>query len=174
LQDQGLRMRGRQSFFSRMDVSLMATAVTGFHETVTTKLKFKPIHFSQSAGLVLYYDNHNWLFERLSYDERNDQTVLDVVQAKDGERTELEPIKIPVASSAAELRVTTDDAQAQFSWREDVNAKWAPVGKPVDISFLSDEDVDGFTGLMVGIGAWDAYRRESYADFGWFMTETQG
>lgn len=174
LNNQGLRMRGRQSFFSRMDVSLMATAVTSFHETATTSVKFKPVHFSQSAGLVLYYDNHNWLFERLSYDEINDQTVLDVVQAKNGERTELEPVKIPVASSAAELRVTTNNDQAQFTWRENVNAKWAPVGQPVDISYLSDEDIDGFTGLMVGIGTWDAYRRESYADFSWFMTENQG
>lgn len=174
LNNQGLRMRGRQSFFSRMDVSLMATAVTSFHEVATTSVKFKPIHFSQAAGLVLYYDNHNWLFERLSYDEINNQTVLDVVQAKNGERTELEPVKIPVASSAAELRVTTDNDQAQFAWRENVDADWTPVGRPVDISYLSDEDIDGFTGLMVGIGAWDAYRRESYADFGWFMTENRG
>ena len=39
--------------------------------------------------------------------------------------------------------------------------------------YLSDEDIDGFTGLMVGIGTWDAYRRESYADFSWFMTDIQ-
>lgn len=33
---------------------------------------------------------------------------------------------------------------------------------------MSDEQTGGFTGLMGGIAAWDAYRRQSFADFKYF------
>ena len=33
--------------------------------------------------------------------------------------------------------------------------------------------IDGFTAMMVGIGAWDAFRHESYADFDYFKVVSQ-
>jgi xylan 1,4-beta-xylosidase len=160
-----LRMKGRESFFSQRDVSILAARVDAFQLTAETRMAFQPRHFSQAAGLLVYYDNANWLFARCTYDEQHDQSVLDIVQAIRGEKTELMRQKIPVTGTKIELKVRLDGAQAQFYYRNQADTTWLTLGTVQDIDYLSDEVVDGFTGLMVGIGAWDAYRRDSVATF---------
>lgn len=162
-----LRMKGRQSFYSQFDVSILAARVDAFKVSIETKLNFQPTHFSDSAGLILYYDNSNWIFARMTYDEINDGSVLDIVQAEQGDKKELLRTKIPIAGKEIKFKVTINYDKAQFFYQKHLE-KWVKLGTELDIKYMSDEEIDGFTGLMAGIGTWDAYRRKSYAEFDYF------
>ena len=170
-----LRMHGRQSFFSRFDVSILAARVDSFVFTATTKVDFNPIHFSQSAGLILYYDNNNWLFARKSIDDETGNHFIDVLQAKKGKRTDLQRIKtlIPSHETEVKLKVCVNYEKAQFFYQTSANENFEKLGDELDITFLSDEDIDGFTAMMVGIGTWDAFRHESFADFDYFIMDSE-
>lgn len=170
-----LRLHGGQSFFSRFDVSILAARVDSFVFDAETKLDFKPIHFSQSAGLMLYYDNNNWLFLRKSINDETGQNFIDILQAKQGKRTDLQRVKLtlPVDQTAVAFKCHVDHQTAQFSYRLSDDQSWQNLGPALDITFMSDEAIDGFTAMMVGIGAWDAFRHESYADFDYFKVVSQ-
>ena len=165
-----LRLHGGQSFFSRFDVSILATRADSFVFDASTKVDFSPIHFSQSAGLMLYYDNNNWLFARKSINDETGQHFIDVLQAKEGHRTDLQRVKlaIPANQSSVEFKCHVDHDHAQFFYRLTSTENWLPLGNELDITFMSDEAIDGFTAMMVGIGTWDSFRHESYADFDYF------
>lgn len=53
----------------------MATRATSFNYSVTTQLTFKPTHYSQTAGLGLYYDSNNWVYLHLTQAENESGTV---------------------------------------------------------------------------------------------------
>ena len=61
----GLRLRGGESVTSRHDSSVVATPLQGFVASVETRLDVAPRHFSQSAGLVVIYDERNFLYARI-------------------------------------------------------------------------------------------------------------
>lgn len=166
-----LRLHGRQSFYSKRDVSILAARVDGFRVTAETKLFFHPKHYSDSAGLILYYDNSNWIFARMTYDELGKQPVIDIVQAVKGAKKELMKVKIPVNDGQVSFRATVNYDNVQFYYQVDDSDSWATLGPQLEIKYLSDEEIDGFTGLMAGIGTWDANRRTSYADFDYFSLD---
>lgn len=59
-----IRIRGAESGTSLNRVSLLARKLTGVHARVTTKMDFAPEVFQHSAGLILYYDNMNFILLR--------------------------------------------------------------------------------------------------------------
>lgn len=163
-----VRIYGRQSFFSRFDVSLLATRVDSFQTTIETSLEFHPIHYSQSAGLVLYYDDCNWLFARLYYSETLGTTGLAIMKGEKSQKDEYLLDRVAIPEGKAEIKAMIDYGEVQFSWRRPGEQDWQHIGPKIDIQYMSDEQAGGFTGLMAGFGAWDAYRRQSYADFDYF------
>ena len=167
------RIHGRQSFFSRFDVSLLATRVQSFRTIIETSLEFHPDHYSESAGLALYYDDSNWLFARLYHSETLGGTALAVMKGEKGTKDEFILDRVPVPEGCAELRAELDYDTVRFLWRKPSESDWRPLGDSLDVRFMSDEQTLGFTGLMAAIGAWDAYRRESYADFDYFRVLPQ-
>lgn len=173
------RIHGRQSFFSRFDVSLLATRIQSFHTTVETALEFHPDHYSESAGLTLYYDDSNWLFARLYHSETLGCTALAVMKGEKGTKDEYILDRVAVPEGKVALRAELDYDTVRFFWREAdaadaQDAEWKQLGDPIAVNFMSDEQTLGFTGLMAAIGAWDAYRRESYADFDYFHVLPRG
>ena len=69
------------------------------------------------------------------------------------------------------LHAQLDGATVQFLYQlpdEASEETWHALGEALDTRFMSDEQTLGFTGLMAAIGCWDAYRRESFADFDYF------
>ncbi|MCI1858349.1 MAG: glycoside hydrolase family 43 protein [Sporolactobacillus sp.] len=162
------RISGRQSFFSRFDVSLLAARIESFKATVETSLEFHPVHYSQSAGLVLYYDDSNWLFARLYHSETLGTTALSIMKGEKGQKDEYVLDRVAISDGKAIIKAVIDYGTVQFYWHRPGEKDWDLLGERIDIQYMSDEQAGGFTGLMGGIGAWDAYRRQSYADFDYF------
>lgn len=64
-----VRIRGQESRTSLNHVSILARKLTSVYATITTKMEFMPIVHKQSAGLILYYDNMNYINLRKYYSE---------------------------------------------------------------------------------------------------------
>lgn len=165
------RIHGRQSFFSRFDVSLLATRVQSFRTVIETAVEFHPDHYSESAGMALYYDDSNWLFARLYHSESLGCTALGIMKGEKGNKQEFVLDRVAIPDGKVTLRAQLDGATVQFLYQlpdEASEETWRALGEALDTRFMSDEQTLGFTGLMAAIGCWDAYRRESFADFDYF------
>lgn len=163
-----LRISGRQSFFSQFEVSLLASRIDSFKSSISTLVEFNPTHYSQSAGLTLYYDNSNWLFARVYFSETFNSPALAIMKGEKGNKDEFILDRVALPGGKAEIKSVINYDTAQFYYRLSSEESWNTLGSPIDISFMSDEQTGGFTGLMGGIGAWDSYRRQSHADFKYF------
>lgn len=172
-----LRIYGQNSLFSQMNPAIMATRATSFDYTVQTKLEFHPEHYSQTAGLGFYYDCNNWLYFHLTYDEESQTIMLRLLQAKLGQRNAYTYYSIPVPKGEIELKITYYRGNAELLYRID-DEKWIEFINDVDVSYLSDEGVNGepgeiggFTGLFNFIGTVDSYQHNSFADFDYYSVK---
>lgn len=169
-----LRIHGENSFFSQIHPAIMATRATSLHYEVQTKVEFHPDHYSETAGMGLYYDSNNWLYVHLTHSE-SEGTVLYVLQAKLGERIELVHNYIPVPEDTAELKLIYNAGIASILYRFGDNGDWRAFVENIDVLYLSDEGVNGepgeiggFTGLFNFIGSVDAHQHDSFADFDYY------
>ena len=64
-----VRIRGQESRTSLNRVSILARKLTSVYAQITTKMEFIPEVHQQSAGLILYYDNMNYINLRKYYSE---------------------------------------------------------------------------------------------------------
>lgn len=172
IQDKHLVLRGRNSFFSQNSPSILATRATSFAYTIQTKLSFRPDHFSETAGLGLYYDSNNWLYLNVCLDDKESHLVVSVLQAKLGQRIPFDFDVTAIPEGTLELRMTYDYGKAAMFYRLEGEAEWQQIAGTVDVSYLSDEGVNGepgeiggFTGLFNFIGSVDAHQHASYAEF---------
>lgn len=170
-----LRIYGRDSLFSKVEPSIMATRATSFNYSVQTKLTFHPYHFSETAGLGLYYDSNNWLYAHLTYCERQQGTVLTILQAELGARKEFVDIRINIPNQSVELKICYNYGCAQLFYRLTADSDWIVLTEELDVKCLSDEGVNGepgeiggFTGLFNFIGAVDAKQHQTFADFDYY------
>ncbi|MFJ4027584.1 glycoside hydrolase family 43 protein [Paenarthrobacter sp. NPDC089989] len=161
----GLQLVGRDSLFSRFDPSLIATRLCEFNADAETLLRFNPIHFSQTAGLTIYYDNLNFAYARLTWDEARGSHVVGVVLARGGQKFEF-PLEEKTVESKQDIRLRAEirAGNVQF-WFAPEGQSWATLGSPIDISHLSDEMAGGFTGTFVGMAATDGVRKTRTATF---------
>lgn len=173
-----LRIYGGNSFFSQVNPAIMATRATSLNYTVQTAVRFSPNHYSQTAGLGLYYDSNNWFYAHLGLSDKEDVTVLKVLQAKLGERIDDMFIEVKIPSDSVELKINYRLGIAKVFYRCMNSHTWQLLVDGIDVSYLSDEgvngepgEVGGFTGLFNFIGAVDAYQHESYADFDYYKVK---
>lgn len=171
-----LRIHGGNSYFSQNYPSIMATRATSFEFTSETEVEFKPEHYAQSAGLGLYYDSNNWLYLNLTYDEVADATVVKGLQAKLGERIEYDELKVIAPKNYAKLKIEYKNGLVNLYCA--VNHDWELLIENIDVTYLSDEGVNGepgeiggFTGLFNFIGSVDSYQKNSHADFSYYIVE---
>lgn len=167
-----LRIYGGDSFFSQVNPSIMATRATSFLYEIDTKVIFKPNHYSETAGIGLYYDSNNWVYLHITYSEIKKGPVLSVLQAKLGERKEIFQPIIEVPSGTVELKIIYNMGFAEMYFRLVDQEEWQLVMEKIDVTYLSDEGVNGesgeiggFTGLFNFIGTVDAHQHDSFADF---------
>jgi xylan 1,4-beta-xylosidase len=165
-----LRLAGRDSLFSRFDVSLVASRLQAFRATATTVVEFDPQHFSHAAGLTVFYDDANWFYLRIYLSETLGRRALGVLEADGGRRREHLGDRVALPDGPIVLRSDIDRGSLQFSWHRPGEAPM-PIGAVLDASRLADEPLRGFTGTMVGITCQDAFRRTAAADFDWFRLE---
>lgn len=173
--DGELRIYGRDSLFSQMNPSVMATPATSFEYTLQTKVSFAPVHYSQGAGVGLYYDNNNWLYARLCCSDDEKSCVLRVLQARLGARIEHKAHEVEVPSGTAEIRIDYSYGSATVLYRLEEQDSWVQLCDPFDVEYLSDEGVNGepgeiggFTALFNFIGAVDSFQHESYGSFSYY------
>jgi xylan 1,4-beta-xylosidase len=158
-----LRLRGRQSLTSRFDVSLIATPLRNVTATATAVLEFEPHHFSQSAGLVLYYDELNHLYLRVTQSDSLGSRAVAIDLVEQGVRRELRTDRRAIGDGPVTLQAQLTDGVLQF--RVGVSGEEpADIGPTLDATILSDEIAGGFTGTMVGVVCQDGFRRRLWAD----------
>jgi xylan 1,4-beta-xylosidase len=146
---------------------LVATQLSDFTARVTTQVDVEPDHFSQSAGLVLYYDNLNFVYLRVYASESLRSRAVGVVLVRAGVKQELLLDRRAIGAGPVILRAEIADGCVQFAAGID-DLDLQPVGRPIDITFLGDEATRGFTGVMIGLASVDAFRRNLLAHFDHF------
>lgn len=163
------RIRGQESRTSLNRVSILARKLTSLYVTVTTRMEFQPEVHQHSAGLILYYDNMNYVNLRKYYSETLGQSALSIIHLENGEKTEMLNTRIPVKDVPIYLRLTVDGRQSYFEWSYDGNA-FEKIGRCFDTTRFSDEycQYGEFTGTFVGLTCADRVRHRHTADFDFF------
>ena len=162
-----LRLHGRDSLFSRFDVSLVAARLQAFTATASTQVEFTPEHFSHAAGLTVFYDDANWVYLRIYASESLGCRALGILEAEGGRRIGHRDDRVPLPDGPIVLRAEIDNGSVLFSWHPPGEEPHR-IGSGIDVSRLADEPLRGFTGTMVGITCQDAARRTATADFDFF------
>lgn len=164
-----VRIRGQESRTSLNKVSILARKLTSVYATITTKMEFYPEVHQHSAGLILYYDNMNYINLRKYYSETLGQSALSVIHLENGVKTEFVNTRIAVKDVPIYLRLRIEGRKSFFSWSYD-GCEYFRIGREFDTTKFSDEycNYGEFTGTMVGLTCADRVRHRHYADFDFF------
>lgn len=175
-----LEIEGRNSLFSQQEPSIMAIRATSFAYEIQAELSFTPDHYSETAGIGLYYDSNNWLYAYIGLDDREENLVLSILQAKLGQRISYDFDKIQISREHLELKVVYDYGMAKVFYRLDSQEAWDNIGGTIDVRYLSDEGVNGepgeiggFTGLFNFMGCVDAHQHDSYGEFYYYQVRNK-
>ena len=173
-----LKIYGRNSLFSQVKPSIMATRATSFDYTLQTKVSFQPDHYSETAGLGLYYDANNWFYIHLSLNDKEDTIILSILQAKLGQRIHHESYQAVIPEGVAEIQLHYLYGIAFSAYRLNNESNWRELAPKIDVQYLSDEGVNGeageiggFTGLFNFIGSVDAHQHDSHGDFSYYQVK---
>ena len=164
-----LRMRGQESRTSMNRVSILARKLTSVEAIVTTKMEFEPDIYQHSAGLILYYDNMNYVNLRKTVIDPEKGAEISVVQLENGERTELLDTSVPAPEGPVWMRLEIRGRESRFFWSAD-GETYTAIGPVFDTSKFSDEycRYGEFTGAFVGLTCSDRMFRRKTADFDFF------
>jgi xylan 1,4-beta-xylosidase len=167
-----LRLKGRESLNSHHTQALVARRQQSFFYTAETCVDFNPDSFQQMAGLICMYDNRNFYYLYLTFEEDKGRCI-DIISSLDGATQFLsdEKLRIPIEGMYyLKANVYYDKLRFYHS----ANGKdWIPIGPIYDYSTLSDEfEAWGgdahFTGSFVGICCQDLSGSRKHADFDYF------
>lgn len=163
IKSNGLKLYGNESLSSRFEQSLLTKQWPSVNIDVAISLTFSPKDFHDQAGLTLYYNTRNWLFLYISYDGMIKRRVVNIQQSYHGQVTE--PANglyfyLP-DDGKVKLAFKVRNAVAQCYVNDE------EYGRPLDLSFMSDEKIDGwgFTGAVAGITVIDTRLKTNYALF---------
>lgn len=161
-----VRLRGQEACASLNKVSMLARKLTSLHTTVTTKMEFVPEVYQHSAGLIIYYDNMNYVYLRKTWSEAAGGSVLSIIQLENGEKREIRDTEVSVKDIPIYLRLVVDERRFYFQWSYD-DVEYQSIGGDFDTTKLSDEycRYGEFTGTFVGITCADQLLHQRYADF---------
>ena len=164
-----VRIRGQESRTSLNKVSILARKLTSVYARVTTKMEFTPEIHQHSAGLIMYYDNMNYVNLRKYYSETLGQSALSIIQLENGEKTEFLNTRIPVEDRPIYLRLYVHGRESWFEWSYD-GEQYEQIGRVFDTTKYSDEycKYGEFTGTFVGMTCADRVLHKHYADFDFF------
>jgi len=155
-----LRLMAGESLQSNFDNHLLAVRQKDFSLEAETLMDYKPSHFNQMAGMVLFLNEDNYLYLYVTYDETKG-IVLRMMKHEKGQFDLLDTCVV-LKDQPIQLKVILAGSQAQFMWRQDQT--WQKLPRQ-SILFLSG----GFTGNFIGLCAQDLDQFSgSYADFAYF------
>lgn len=167
-----LRLFGRDSVGSWYEQALVARRQTEHVCTMEVELDYAPQHFQHQAGLIAYYNRHQFHYAYLTADDDGQRRLA--IQSCTGDWPEGwldfplgEGIEVP--GGLIGLGLDIDHAKLQFRYRVAPGGPWQPLGPDLDASLLADEAGRGehanFTGTFLGIAAQDIEGHGHAADF---------
>lgn len=161
-----VRLRGQEAQTSLNKVSILARKLTSVYARVTTKMEYDPQVPHQSAGLIMYYDNMNFIYLRKYMSGTLDGPALLVSHMENGVRTQYLDERMPAPEGPVWLQLTVEGRQCWFAWSAD-GKDYTRIGPKFDTSRFSDEycKYGEFTGTMVGVTCVDRVRHALCADF---------
>jgi xylan 1,4-beta-xylosidase len=163
-----LRLKGRESLTSLHNQSLVARRIQSFQCEMVTCVAFDPEAFTQMAGLVLYYDESDHYYLRISHDEQFGKHLA-IIVSDQGQYDELDAyVPIPEGEHIY-LKATMNFNKIQFFYRLDAHS-WQPIGPTLYSGNLADsyQRKLSFTGAFVGMCAQDLRGTRLHADFDFF------
>jgi len=167
-----LRLKGRESLASRHIQALVARRQQAFCYRSTTCIEFNPTHFKHSAGLICLYDQENFFYLKIGFEEVMGR-IVEIMTRINGvlDFPLTGPVSIPVNDRWI-LGVSVDYDRLQFSHGPE-DGPLVEIGDVFDASILSDEHCrEGkFTGAFVGLCCQDLTGGRNHADFDWFEYE---
>lgn len=164
-----LRMRGQESRTSLNKASILCRKLTSLHARVTTRMDYHPEVHQHSAGLIMYYDNMNYIFLRKYHSDTLGQSAISVIRLENGKKTQFLNTRTPVDEEPLFFRLYVDGRSTWFEWSAD-GIQYNRIGQVFETSKFSDEycKYGEFTGTMVGITAADKVLHSKTADFDFF------
>ena len=133
-----VRIRGQEARTSLNRVSILARKLTSVHTRITTKMDFEPEVYQHSAGLIIYYDNMNYVNLRKYYSDTLGGSALSVVQLENGTKTEYNDWRVPVPEGAVWMRLYVEGRKTWFEWSAD-GKDYRKIGPEFDTTKFSDE-----------------------------------
>ena len=132
-------------------------------------MEFKPETHQHSSGLIMYYDNMNYINLRKYYSQTLGQSALSIIHLENGVKTEFLNTRIPVEDKPIYLRLYIEGRKSWFEWSYD-GEQFVKIGGPFDTTKFSDEycKYGEFTGTFVGLTCADRVLHKHYADFDFF------
>ena len=164
-----IRLRGQESLSSLNRVSLLCRKLPSVDIEASVCLDFSPEIYQHSAGLVLYYDNMNYIALRKYYSDTLKQPVVAIISLENGEKKEHLDTRTAVDCRMLRFELIVSGRESYFKWGyEGEDTK--PIGPVFATDKLSDEycKYGEFTGTMVGIFAVDSMFHKKEADFDYF------
>ena len=170
-----LRLRGRHSTDSLQEQSLVACRLTSPSLTAGVTLEATPKNFTQSAGLIFYYNTSSYFYLRTTVREVGGQLVPgDAPTEQILEVFEKDPVTGLKTHGAAvvdkdipiRLEAVLTGGRLQFHWSQSGDVL-EPIGPELNALHLSDDHGGAlrFTGAFVGVAAQDLRDRSFTADF---------
>lgn len=171
-----IRLRGQESGTSLNKASILVKKLTSVHAEAETKMDFTPEVYQHTAGLILYYDNMNFLYLYKYYSESLGQSAISIIELDNGTKKEYHHVMN--TRTAVEdgrnllLKAEINGRDVQFLWAYE-GEEYRKIGPVFDLSKLSDEysDYGEFTGTFIGIACGDRLTHEHTADFDYFRLE---
>ncbi|MBX4267876.1 glycoside hydrolase family 43 protein [Clostridium estertheticum] len=111
-----VRIRGQESRCSLNEVSILAKKLTTVYATITTKMEFTPEVHQHSAGLIMYYDNMNYIYLRKYYSETLKHSAISVIYLENGGKTEFLNTRTAVDDQPIYFRLVVDGRKSYFEW----------------------------------------------------------
>lgn len=164
-----IRLRGQESLSSLNRVSLLCRKLPSVEVEASICLDFNPEIYQHSAGLVLYYDNMNYIALRKYYSDTLKQPVVAIISLENGEKKEHLDTRTAVDCRILRFELIVSGRESYFKWGyEGEDTK--PIGPVFATDKLSDEycKYGEFTGTVVGIFAVDSMFHKKEADFDYF------
>ncbi len=167
-----LRLRGRESLSSTHRQSLIARRQEAVCCEAETELEFEPEHFQQMAGLILYYDTKDYVYLRISRDEKLGK-CLGLVRSHQGNWEEYQDAEVSIEGAGrCKLKVVINAEHACFHYAVD-GGEWRQIGPVLEILHLTDETTEAygfirFTGNFIGLCTQDLSGMRRHADFDYF------
>lgn len=176
-----LTLYGQGSPANTYDLSLVARRWQAFDFDASVRLDFTPKNYMQMAGLTNYYNDHEWTWAYLTWDEDQSAPALLTAEYDFGALTthrEAEVV-LPAGTKRIWLRTQVRTGWYTYSYSLD-GARWTEIPVRFDAAHLSDDYIAQryggfFTGAFVGLMAVDLTGYRTPAAFASFdYTELDG